>query len=102
MANIKAVLTHPTTRADGSPFPSAELKHVVLETKASAATVWTAVGGPMLPNELTRTIQNVSGGVWDYRATWVDTQDRASVPAAAQISVPISGPNAGNLTVTIV
>jgi hypothetical protein len=102
MANTRAVLVHPTTRADGSPFPIAELKHVLLETKAQAATTWTQVGGPMLPAETSRTVQNVTGGVWDYRATWVDTQDRSSVPAGATISVPISQPNAGTLTVTIV
>jgi hypothetical protein len=102
MASILVTLTHPTTRADGSPFPLAELKHVVLETKAQAATTWAAVGAPMLPSALTRTVQNVPGGAWLYRATWVDTQDRASSPAEAQISVPISGPNAGTITLSIV
>lgn len=102
MANIRATLTHPTTRADGSAFPIGELKHVLLETRADAATTWTAVGAPMLPAELTRVVQNVPGGVWQYRATWVDTQDRASSPAQAQISVPIASPNAGTITLAIV
>lgn len=102
MANIKVALTHPTTRADGSPFPIAELKHVLLETRAEAATVWSPVGAVMLPAELTRTIQNVSGGAWRYRATWFDTADRPSSPAEAPIIVPFLGPNAGTITLSIV
>ena len=102
MANIRITLTHPTTRADGSNFPVAELKHVVLETKASGATAWSAVGAPILPADPPRVVQNVSGGAWDYRATWVDTQDRASAPAQATISVPIGAPNAGTITLAIV
>lgn len=102
MANIKATLTHPTTRADGSALPIGELKHVVLETRAEAATVWAQVGAPMLPAELSRTIQNVPGGAWRYRATWVDTQDRASAAVDQPIVIPFSAPNAGTLTLSIV
>lgn len=102
MANIRATLAHPTTRADGSPFPIAELKHVVLEMRAEAATVWSAVGSPLPPTVLSRDVQNLAGGAYRVRATWVDTQDRASSPAEAQISIPITAPNAGTLTVTIV
>jgi hypothetical protein len=102
MANVRATLVHPTTRADGSAFPIAQLKHVVLETRPDSGTVWSPVGAPMLPTELTRTIQNVSGGTWRYRATWVDQQDLASAPAEAVIAIPISAPNAGTITLAIV
>lgn len=102
MANVRVTLTHPTTRADGSNLPLAEIKHVILETKAAAATGWTPVGAPILPADPPRVVQNVSGGAWDYRATWVDTQDRVSAPAQGTISVPIGAPNAGTITLAIV
>jgi hypothetical protein len=102
MATIKATLTHPTKRADGSNFPVAELKHVLLEMRAEAATTWSAVGAPMLPAELSRDVQNIPGGAYRLRATWVDTQDRPSPPSEAPIAIPFSAPNAGTLTLSIV
>lgn len=102
MATIKATLTHPTKRADGSNFPLAELKHVVLEMRAEAATTWSTVGAPMLPTELTRDVQNIPGGAYRLRATWVDTADRTSPTVEAPIAVPFAGPNAGTLTLSIV
>lgn len=102
MATVKATLTHPTKRADGSNFPLSELKHVLLEMRAEAATTWSPVGAPMLPAELTRDVQNVAGGAYRVRATWVDTADRASPPAEAPIAVPFGAPNAGTITLSIV
>lgn len=102
MATVKATLTHPTKRADGSSFTAAELKHVLLEMRAEAATNWSAVGAPLVPSELTRDIQNLAGGAYRVRATWVDTSDRASSPAEAQIAVPFGAPNAGTITLAIV
>ncbi len=102
MANVKAVLVHPTTRADGTPFPLSELKHVVIETRADAATTWTAVGQPMTPSQTERTIQNVPGGVWRYRATWVDTADRASPAVEAVISIAVANPVGGTITLSVV
>jgi len=102
VATIRATLTHPTKRADGSNFPVAELKHVLLEMRAEAATTWSPVGGVMLPAELTRDVQNIPGGAYRLRATWVDTSDRTSPPAEAPIAVPFSAPNAGTLTLAIV
>lgn len=101
MATIRAVLTHPTKRADGSNFPLSELKHVLLEMRAEAATTWSAVGAPMLPNELSRDVQNIPGGAYRLRATWIDTADRASPQAEAPIAIPFASPNAGTLTLSI-
>ena len=102
MATIRATLTHPTKRADGSNFPLSDLKHVVLEMRAEAATTWSPVGAPMLPAELTRDVQNIPGGAYRLRATWVDTADRTSPTVEAPIAVPFAGPNAGTLTLSIV
>jgi hypothetical protein len=102
MATIKATLTHPTRRADGSNFPLAELKHVVLEMRAEAATTWNPVGLPMLPAELTRDVQNIPGGAYRLRAQWIDTADRASPYVEAPIAVPFAGPNGGTLTLSVV
>jgi hypothetical protein len=103
MAGVLVTLVHPTTRADGSAFnPATDLKNVILEEQAQGATTWTAVGAPMLPTELTRTVQNVPGGAWNFRATWVDTSNRSSAPAQATISVPIGAPNAGTITLSLV
>lgn len=100
--SILATIAHPTTRADGDPLTVAEIKHVIIEMRAEAATTWTPVGQPMLPTQLTRTIQNLPGGGYRVRATWVDTQDRPSVPAEQQITVPTAAPNAGSITLTLV
>jgi hypothetical protein len=102
MATIRATLTHPALRADGSPFPLAELKHVLLEMRAEAATTWSPVGAPMPPTQLTRDVQNIPGGAYRLRATWVDTADRTSPTIEAPIAVPFAGPNAGTLTLSIV
>lgn len=101
--SVLATLTHPTTRVDGSPFNAAtDLDHVLLEEQVQGASTWTPVGAPMQPNELTRTVANIPGGAWNFRATWFDKQQRASAPVQQQISVPIGAPNAGTLVLSIV
>jgi hypothetical protein len=102
VATIRATLTHPSKRADGSNFPVGELKHVLLSMRAEAATSFTPLGQPLPPAELTRDVQNIPGGAYRLQAVWVDTQDRSSSPAEAQISIPIGAPNAGTLTLSIV
>lgn len=103
MANVKIVIVYPTTRTDGFPFAASEVASVLLEEKASSATTWTAVGAPLAPGELTRTVQNIPAGPWDFRATLMDTQGRVSTAAVASIPVPSSAPpNAVTLTLSIV
>lgn len=103
MANVKVVIAYPTTRTDGFAFAASEVASVLLEEKASSATTWAAVGAPMAPGELTRTVQNIPAGAWDFRATLTDTQGRVSAPAIASIPVPSSAaPNAVTITLSLV
>jgi hypothetical protein len=99
---IRATFTHPTKRQDGSNFPLAELKHVIIEMRAEAATTWSPVGAPMPPTELQRDVQNIPGGAYRLRSTWFDTADRPSPQVEGQIAVPFAGPNAGTMTLSIV
>lgn len=102
MATTQVKITHPTARTDESPATVAEIKHVLLETKPNAGTVWAPVGAPIPPGTTTRNVQNVPGGKWDYRASWVDTGDRVSAFATATVDIPIAALKAGTIEVTIV
>jgi hypothetical protein len=102
MANLRLVITQPAQRADGAPMPIAELRHVLLSMNTAQATDWTQIGGPMLPNELSRPAANVPGGPWQFRAVWVDVDGRSSAPLVVDFTVPFAAPGQGTLTISVV
>jgi hypothetical protein len=102
MARVTVTITaHPTQRADGAALPLAELREVRVEMKLAAATTWNSAGAPMAPSEMSRNIDNVPGGNWQVRLTWIDTQDRESPPLVLAANVPIAAPRAGTATVAV-
>lgn len=102
MANALISIATQATYDDGTPFLPADLKQVLLEIKAAAATTWTAVGTPLLPGQTSAPINNLVGGVWLARGTWSDTHGRTSAPSAS-VSLAISAALlAGTLTFTLV
>lgn len=103
MSNVLVTLTQPTTRADGSAFNAAtDLKQVNLSVRPESGTQFVAVGAPMTPTQLTRTVANVSGGQWRYQAVWVDQNNQLSAPAEAVVTIPFSASNPGTITLSIV
>lgn len=83
MTNAVVTITAQATYDDGTPFLAADLKSVLIEVKALAATTWTAVGTPLQPGETSKPVNNLSGGTWVARGTWTDTHGRTSVPSAS-------------------
>lgn len=103
MARVIIKVVHPTKRADGVALPASEIKNWVLESKANSApaSAWGQLGAANLPSVTERTVDNVPGGKWDFRAKWIDTGDRASQYAAVTVEVETAAPEAGTITATI-
>jgi hypothetical protein len=100
---VIAITAHPTTRVDGAPLPLAELAGVRIEMKLASAVNWNSAGAPMAPSEMSRNIDNVPGGSWQFRLTWIDTADRESAALVLPtVTVPIAAPRAGTATATVV
>ena len=99
--NVVIQASHPTTRDDGAPLPSSELRGWRVETKLAAATDWTPTGPELDASSTSQTIQNVPKGAWQYRAFWIDTDAQESDPSSVvDLAVGAAKPSPGSITAT--
>ena len=87
MANASVIVVHPTQREDGSPATIADIASWRVEMKAQAATNWSPLGGARLPSDTTANVQNLTTGVYQFRATWTDKDGQDSAPAETEYTV---------------
>ena len=89
--------THPTTRADNTPIPIAELRETQIDWARCAANNTfpaTALGTKAVPAPAnTTTVPDLAYGLWCFRARAVDTGGRVSDNSGTAWSQYLAPPN---------